>query len=272
MEHIIKLGTAISQLEDRDLAPGPIANALFSGLVHIVREFPPFDVSQILLDPTVQFLQPLVVEKCSVAEYLLEVEFARRVILYGVKLSDFMYYENYQLLVEFEMKCLAEYIFPLKIVDEIAEIVIVGSGPLPLTSIVVLQHLHQSAQIVNYDHNEEANVMGAGIVASYGLENRVNFVQCTALNIETLHNADVVYMAALVGNNAQEKREIISHLYKIMKPGAILAARCSTGLREFIYQPISQEDFGDFEQFQQYDPDNEVIINSIALGRKFLDH
>lgn len=270
LKQLIKLGTSISELEDSNLAPSPVTNTLFNQLVATVREFPSFDVTPIFAHPTIKRLQPIVTEKCSKAEYLLEADFAKQVIVNGTKLSDFMYYENYELLIEFEVRSLEKYMFPGRI-QHISQVAIIGSGPLPLTSIVLQEHLRKSAKITNYDHNEEANLLGQAVVKSVQGNKRISFVTCSALDLNLdsqLANADLVYLAALVGKDSEEKEAIISHLHKIMKPGSILIARSATGLRKFIYHPVGKEEFQEFEQFRQFDPDNKVIINSIVVGKK----
>jgi nicotianamine synthase len=263
---MVLFGTAISSLtEVEDLAPGFVADTLFGGLITVIREFPRFSARELMSDPSIKELQANVVNNSGIAEYLLEVFNSEKVIRGDMRLQDFIYYENYWLLMNFEAECIREYLGEEGFYG-IRSIVFIGSGPLPLSSIELLPHLpDNTGTIVNYDLSEEAVRLGKALVDSQNLTHRISFVKSSVLEISELNSADVIYLAALVGESALEKRKITSHLLKIMRPGALLVARSAMGLRTFVYQRLKSQDFIGFQGFRQFDPTDKVIINSVAM-------
>ena len=268
LKKILHFGSAIALIRSIEhLVPNPISNTLFSGLVLLVREFPKFSESHVLENVLVQQLRDQVIENCGIAEYYLEAFYANRIIAGEVTLQQFPYYENYELLMSFEAKCIRGYLGS-SLFRHVRKVAFIGSGPLPLSSLEIIRHLPKAVTVVNYDQSAEAVEFGQTIVATQNLSHRISFVTSSAQEIEDLGNVDIVYLAALAGGNAAEKKEITDHLYKIMRPFSILVARSSAGLRSFIYQRLTLEDFGRFKGFRHFDPTNKVIINSIAIGMK----
>lgn len=268
LKKVVQFGSAIASIDRiEDLMPNPIANTLFGGLVLLVREFPTFSESHILGNNLVQELRDCVIRNCGIAEYYLEEFHASKVLAGEASLREFPYYENYELLMSFEAKCIQGYMGS-SLFHQVRKVAFIGSGPLPLSSIEFLHHLPKKATIVNYDLSFEAVAQGRAIVASQNLSHQISFVASSALEIEDLSDVDIVYLAALAGGNAREKKEIVDHFYKIMKPFSVLVARSSGGLRSFIYHQLTQADFGSFESFKHFDPSNKVIINSVAIGGK----
>src|SRR5450432_2882841 len=105
-----------------------------------------------------------------------------------------------------------------------------GSGPLPLTSLCIINQLersNQSVSILNIDHNPDANTAALHLSRSLNYPNSsMSFLHSKADAIHApLRDYDVVYVAALVGSNSREKREIFSAVLGRMRPGALLVIR-----------------------------------------------
>jgi nicotianamine synthase len=83
-----------------------------------------------------------------------------------------------------------------------------------------------------------------------------------------LQEFDVVFLAALVGMDKEEKVKVIDHLAKQMAPGAILMLRSAHGARAFLYPVIDPCDLQGFEVLSVFHPSDEVV-NSVVIARKY---
>lgn len=96
----------------------------------------------------------------------------------------------------------------------------------------------------------------------------MEFITADALAIgERLRSYGVVFLAALVGLDKEQKVAVVEHLAKHMAPGAMLVVRSAHGARMFLYPVIDPGDLKGFEVLSVYHPDDEVI-NSVIIARK----
>ena len=77
----------------------------------------------------------------------------------------------------------------------------------------------------------------------------------------------MVFLAALVGMRREEKRGVIEHLVRHMRPGALLVARSAHGARAFLYPVVETDELNGFEVLSVYHPGDEVV-NSVIVARK----
>jgi nicotianamine synthase len=120
-----------------------------------------------------------------------------------------------------------------------------------MTSFCILAQLQNSAtgsdtadiSILNIDRDR------AAFTLSSELSNHLNYSKAE-MNFscddaetaeDSLADCDVVYLAALVGSTAKEKRGIVRSIAKRMREGALLVVRSAWGLRTLLY-PVSQLD------------------------------
>ncbi|GJW86866.1 retrovirus-related pol polyprotein from transposon TNT 1-94 [Tanacetum coccineum] len=87
---------------------------------------------------------------------------------------------------------------------------------------------------------------------------------------DDLKNYDVIFLAALVGMNIDDKNKVIQHLAKYMAPGAILMLRSAHGARAFLYPVVDPNVLHGFNVLSIFHPDDDVI-NSVVISRKFLE-
>lgn len=85
---------------------------------------------------------------------------------------------------------------------------------------------------------------------------------------DELAEYEVVYLAALVGMDKQEKNRVIDHLAEYMAPGSLLMLRSAHGARAFLYPVVEAEDLKGFEVLTVFHPTDEVI-NSVVIARKY---
>lgn len=135
----------------------------------------------------------------------------------------------------------------------------IGSGPLPLTSLCLLQSLKQDALatppstpsakneqqpteplILNLDYDPSAIAASQALSFALGEAGRnMEFICAEATSpIKDLSMFDVVYMAALVGFSQTDKEGIILKVASQMRAGALLVVRSSWGLRTCLYPEV----------------------------------
>jgi Nicotianamine synthase protein len=250
------------RLADRpDLRPGPEVDRLFGDLVRLVLDTPPDREPRLLGDPAVQALQGELHALCSEGEYQLELAWARRIAASAeprAELARFPYAGNYHRLARMELDLLAE------VTDRRpGRVAFVGSGPLPLTSLLVAADL--GVTVDNLDRDPAAVALGERVVRALGAADRLTFRRTDVTDAD-LGGYDLVILAALVGASGPEKRAILGHLAATMAPGAVLLARSARGMRSLLYPPIEPTALDGFELQAVVHPVDEVV-NSVVLAR-----
>ena len=118
---------------------------------------------------------------------------------------------------------------------------VLGSGPLPLTSLCIssaLQHeKYGPACIHNVDNDPLAIAQSSKLCHALGHTEKAICFRCADAQADTLElcHFDVVYLAALAGICHEQKHEIIASVVKRMRPGALLVLRTAHSLRGLLY-------------------------------------
>jgi Nicotianamine synthase protein len=251
------------QLSDRlDLRPCPEVDRLFGDLVRLVLATPPDDEARLLDDAAVLAIRSGLHALCSEGEYQLELAWARRIATSPSprdELERFPYVDNYRQLTRMELDLLAT------VADRPARrVAFVGSGPLPLSSLLVAAEL--GVPVDNVDCDAEAIALGERVAAALGpVPSPLTFRRADVTHTD-LGGYDVVILAALVGAGAAEKRAILDHLAASMSPGAVLLARSARGMRSLLYPAIEPAALAGFELQAVVHPVDEVV-NSVVLAR-----
>lgn len=263
VQKVCQLYEQISKLES--LAPSKEVDSLFTALV--VTCIPPHPIDVTKLCTEVQETRTKLISLCGQAEGLLEKHFSTILSSFEFPLENlklFPYYNNYLKLSLLE----AELLRPHS--PNPTSIAFVGSGPLPLTSIVLASRHFQSATFHNFDVDPTANSMASQLVESDpDLSKRMSFFTNDIMEVtaDALGEYDVVFLAALVGMEIEEKVHVIEHLAKCMAPGAILMVRSAHGARAFLYPVVEPRHLRGFEVLSVYHPTDDVI-NSVVVARR----
>ncbi|KAJ1292511.1 hypothetical protein BS78_02G397000 [Paspalum vaginatum] len=261
------LASSIGKLPS--LSPSPEVNALFTELVTAC--IPPSAVDVDRLGPELQEMRARLIRLCADAEGLLEAHYSDLLAGFDNPLEHlplFPYFNNYILLSELEHGLLSRHV-PGPAPP--ARVAFVGSGPLPLSSLVLAARHLPSASFDNYDICGEANERARRLVrGDAGLASRMAFRTSDVARVtRDLAAYDVVFLAALVGMAADEKARVVEHLGRHMAPGAALVVRSAHGARGFLYPVVDPEEIrrGGFDVLAVHHPEGEVI-NSVIIARK----
>ncbi|KAJ0254484.1 nicotianamine synthase 4 [Hirschfeldia incana] len=263
---ICDLYEKISKLES--LKPCEDVDTLFKQLVSTcIPPNPNIDVTR--MSESIQEMRSNLIKLCGHAEGHLEHHFSS--ILNSFEdnplhhLNFFPYYNNYLKLSKLEFDLLEQ-----NLNGSVPKTVaFIGSGPLPLTSIVLASSHLKDSIFHNFDVDPSANSVAARLVSSDpDLSQRMFFHTVDVMDMSgSLKDFDVVFLAALVGMDKQEKIKVIEHLEKHMSPGALLMLRSAHGPRAFLYPIVEPCDLQGFQVLSVYHPTDEVI-NSVVISRK----
>ena len=142
-------------------------------------------------------------------------------------LTAFPYHDNYIELIRMELNALKS----MKAAGyNLSRFAIVGSGPLPLTSLSISEYLKGEDDVIhcyNIDQNEEAISSSEDVCRAIGHNDETMHFQCAdACDPEIeLNHVDAVFLAALVGTCSEQKRDIVANIVSRMKPGALIVLR-----------------------------------------------
>ncbi|KAL1194827.1 Nicotianamine synthase 1 [Cardamine amara subsp. amara] len=151
------------------------------------------------------------------------------------------------------------------------KIAFVGSGPMPLSSIILAKFHLPNTTFHNFDINPQANALASRLVSrDPDLSRRMVFHTTDLLNITTeiLSDFDVVFLAALVGLDKEGKVKAIEHLEKHMGHGSLLMLRSGHGVSAFLYQIVDPCDLKGFEVLTIYHPMANEFVNSVVIAHK----
>lgn len=270
VEKVCQIYDKISKLET--LKPSKDVNTLFTQLV--LTCIPPCSINIANLPENIQETRSKLIRLCGEAEGHLEAHFSTTLASFPNPLNHldvFPYYSNYLKLSQLEFDILTQHYStePDVIPKRVA---FVGSGPLPLTSIVLASYHLKDTIFHNYDIDHSANLMASRLVSpDPDLSKRMLFHSMDIMEVtDELKEYDVVFLAALVGMDISDKVKVIQHLAKYMAPGAMLMLRSAHGARAFLYPVVEPEDLQGFEVLSIFHPQDEVI-NSVVIARKDLE-
>lgn len=152
-------------------------------------------------------------------------------------LLSFPYHGNYVDLVRMELNALAS-VSPHFSLRTFA---ILGSGPLPLTSLCIHRHFDNfdpgCVTCLNVDQSAAAISCSMDLCRALGHSPETMCFQCADASSPDvdLSSFDVVYLAALVGSCSKHKHNILADVAKRMKPRGLVVLRSAHSLRKLLY-------------------------------------
>ena len=275
---VVEIHAGILSLEE-DLRPSGPVNELFSRLVSLCLHRCEIDFGNPEhVNAEVAEIRGSLIRLCGKAEGLLEEHYAR--ILGDLpephnSFHLFPYYSNYLKLAMLEHHLLlgaaaAFSSISMSAPEPMEKVAFIGSGPMPLTSIVLAANHLRNAVFDNYDLDPQANELASKLVSrDPDLSARMRFHTCDILQVgQEMASYDVVFLAALVGLDQELKRKILKHLSDNMRHGASLVVRSANSARAFLYPIVDLsllQDAG-FQVLSVFHPTDEVV-NSVIVAK-----
>jgi nicotianamine synthase len=241
-----------------DVKPSPRVDAVFSRLVFTILHAPLFHK---------RLSMRLMAAKLRTARansvFALEVAWAERILYaddaYG-ELSQFPSYKNYERLVAREWRMMTRQH------PRARNIVFLGSGPLPLTSILLAKE--HGCKVTLVDIDERAVSLSDRLIQKLGLSSMMRAVQADATTYQEVSEADVVYVAALVGTDPEVEIDVYKNMAKHLRRPSLLVVRSSYGNRTLLYRPVNKTIDRFFTRIAEVHP-HDAVVNSSILFRPY---
>ncbi|ANY06316.1 nicotianamine synthase family protein [Pseudonocardia sp. HH130630-07] len=245
-------------LERTDLRPGAEVDAAFSELVRLCCHPPAGCTGGVLARVAAHSagLRAL----SSAGEGHMERHWARRIATAAdpaAELDRFPYLGNYHDLVRLELAALAAVGRPVP-----RRAVVLGSGPLPLTGLVLAAR--HGVDVVHVDRDPEAARAGAAVATALGIGARTVCTDVADVGPDVLAGADLVLLGALVGTDAAAKDRITSRI-AAAAPEATQLVRTAAGLRTLLYPEVTAADLTGLDVLLEVHPRTDVV-NSVLVA------
>ncbi|NVP17490.1 hypothetical protein HUU51_02110 [Candidatus Gracilibacteria bacterium] len=241
--------TRLKKLDD--FSPGDETNDIFSSLCKYAM--------QTQGEPELGEKVYAINKFCSIGEYEMEKYYAKKIILSDnseLELLNFIYYQNYLDLTNLEY-------LNISFFGDIKNILFIGGGPLPLTSIILAKKYKIKSKIIDID--PEAVDISKKLIISLGLQDYIDISLSDAIYYEDKDNYDLCYIASLVFLSDDCER-ILSNIVKINFK--FILTRTSDGYRQLLYKKIDLELLKNFFDMKLIVHPKNNIINSFILSTK----
>jgi len=221
---------------ERDLSPAnPLINAVLSRLVGLVGvPYGPEEERAVAADERIGRVRDRLLGKLNEAEGAMELfaaeRFGRQPILTLASLRTFRYYANYEALLRLELDHLAE--LGLLPAADGGSAVFVGSGPLPLSAILL--HAATGLRVACVDSDRAACEAARTLIGRLGLQDALPVVHAAGEDYDYGGHA-----LALVASLVADKRAVVRRICAT-RPGAGLAVRSADGVRTLLYEPVDE--------------------------------
>ncbi len=236
-----------------NLIPGKTVNNAFSNLVKLATSF---KKKEIELKKYFQIVS-------AKAEIEMEKYWAKKIIdsENSMKtMQTFWYYKNYVDLTKLEFGALS-LCHDHKIHKKI---LFVGSGPLPLTGIILARDFN--CQVTFLDNDKNSLEMSKVLCKKLKLNN-VNFVLADAIGFTDYDKYDTIFIAAMLASKTITKEKFISLLAKKIEQHTHVLVRSAFHNRELLYKKLDIMKVKGLKPILEVRPKNE-IVNSFHVFEK----
>lgn len=226
------------------------------------QAYTPEEVKYVMDNDDVATLQKGLLAKLSEAEYQMELFDSRDLCSqpeFGLaSLFQYKNWGNYKSLVGEEMKQLRRII---RSEEMTSPIVFVGSGPLPLSAILL--HLRWKVRVICLDIDPDA------CEAAHYMMERINLsdkVQVVLGDGAEFNYAD--YQHVFIASLVTQKHKVLEQIHRT-NPDALVAIRTAEGIRRLMYEAINEEaiNAAGWQLLGQTSPIENRVINSARFYR-----
>lgn len=240
-------------LKLKRLRPSTKVNATLSDLVQQVVQSESIDMDGISTKAITR-----VRRKSGRAESYMEAYWSHRITRSSdpiAALQSFPYLTNYQQLTVRELKFVQRSGLAH---DKISRVLVIGSGPLPLTAYELGQNL--DAVIDQVDSSKKATKLGRRVGAALTFDSQYYVGKGEAVVLENSY--DLILIAALAGETTEAKQAIIDNVLPHLNQGGRIIIRSAHGARAVLYPIV-----GELQRvtlLETHHPKDD-IINSILI-------
>ncbi len=249
---------------ESDLTPAnPIIKEYRSNLARQIRlEYTPEEVEMVIRNKNIRELRQSLLVNLSESEYQMELFESRRLCgESGAGLSALAQYEDwekYESLVGHELEQLSKQPQPA---EAGIPIVFVGSGPLPLSAILI--HILKKEIVYCLDIDPDACEASTALLERIGLAHNIHVVKEDGAKFD-YHPFQRIFIASLV----PDKQKVLEQIRRT-RPDALVAVRTVEGMRQLMYEALSEETMESegWELLARTSPEGSTVINSTLFYR-----
>ncbi|NBX85889.1 MAG: hypothetical protein EBQ80_01370 [Proteobacteria bacterium] len=247
-----------------DLSPSPQINQYFTRLVtSALVPLPEAQVTTILAEVESQIGLARLRELCGTGETALEVHWAKQLANAPdmlATLHDFPYYQNYRHMVQAELALLRQHAPTAK------SVLLVGSGPLPLTAYFLAAEHGMAVECL--DINPQANQLAQAWLQRLPTPLPITFTSADVRNLTPMPQADVVWLCALVLGQSESEQERLLHTIEArLWPGQFIGIRSVKDLRCLLYPKVNCRCCTNLQFKGVFHPENEIVNSFVVLQK-----
>lgn len=198
------------------------------------------------------------------AESELEKFWARQIIASAAPLetlASFPYIENYTELTKREVALVQQSGLSL---NSNHKALIVGSGPLPLSAYEL--HLQTGASIDHVDSSHDAISLCEQLMTKLGITSS-RYYEALGQAVKLEDTYDLILIAALAGDTAEDKQKIISTVLPHLRDGGRIVLRSAKGSRTLLYPGVKSDEIRNVKLLKEYHPTDYIINSVFVYGR-----
>ncbi|WP_161601458.1 nicotianamine synthase family protein [Paenibacillus luteus] len=254
--------------KEEDLSPAnqQVTNMIARLSQQLRADYSPEEVKAVLSHDYMVMNQRRLQDNLSIAEFQVELADSQPVCGAGDSVLDIVarlpYWHIYMALVSEEFSTLRQLIRQDGQIEK-SPIVFIGSGPMPLSPIIL--HLFGEVEVVCLEIDPDAYEASCSFLEKVGLRTKVNVILENGAAFDySLYNQ--IFVASLVRN----KRAVLEQISRTSSD-PLVAVRTAEGMRQIMYEAIDESQLNKqgWRIIGRTSPDGNLVINSTLFLDRF---
>lgn len=203
---------------------------------------------------------------CARAEVELESYWSERIATAAMPhqvVEEFPYWDNYAQLARHEVELLKQ---SGLVLENVKRMLVIGSGPLPLTAVHFAHHLPPTAIIDHVDNNPHAVRSGEALLRALGYNGHYMCVDGASGGLSEQY--DIVLVAALAGSALSDKQAIVNAVLPNIGDGGRLLMRSARGIRGLLYPVFAATELSGVALLAEHHPEGDTINSVFIYGKE----
>lgn len=263
VDNLIALIIEVNELfqKEEDLSPTNqvVTNIINQLSLQLRSHYLPEEIKLILSNEYILLNQKKLQDKLSEAEFLVELSVSREIVKSKSSASDVLTklptWSIYKSLVSQELSMLRQFIRQDGHAEKLP-IIFVGSGPMPLSAIIL--HLLSDVEVICLEMDSVAYEASCFLLERLGLADKVTVVMENGSQFD-YSSYSRIFVASLVRN----KLEVLEQIIRTTSD-PIVAVRTAEGIKQIMYEAIDESQLNKqgWRIVERTYPEENLVINS----------
>lgn len=263
VDNLIALIIEVNELfqKEEDLSPTNqvVTNIINQLSLQLRSHYLPEEIKLILSNEYILLNQKKLQDKLSEAEFLVELSVSREIVKSKSSASDVLTklptWSIYKSLVSQELSMLRQFIRQDGHAEKLP-IIFVGSGPMPLSAIIL--HLLSDVEVICLEMDSVAYEASCFLLERLGLADKVTVVMENGSQFD-YSSYSRIFVASLVRN----KLEVLEQISRTTSD-PIVAVRTAEGIKQIMYEAIDESQLNKqgWRIVERTYPEENLVINS----------